>query len=190
MNHITIDFTTYKFKRFPKIKIYVDDDLIEEIQFDKEQQLINIPVALEDGNHLLEIEHFDKTSRDTQIKDGKIVADTKFTIRSVVIDKFDLPSSLMYLCEFTPNWKDLHRPIDFPDVLPQSFTIGPNGTWKLEFETPIENWLIKNKKANNEKLKNIITYESYEISPHSVIDYILTEKDHKLIKEIKELLNE
>ena len=69
MNYIVIDFKNYRFKRFPKIKIYVDDDLIEEVHFGQEEQTVSIPVALEDGKHILEIEHFDKTSRDTQIKD-------------------------------------------------------------------------------------------------------------------------
>lgn len=191
MNHITIVFKNYKFRRFPKIKIYVDDDLIEEVHFDKEEQSMHIPVALDNGKHILEIEHFGKTSRDTQVKDGKIVADTKFTIKSVVVDNFEFSSSLLYLCEFRANWKDLHKPTEFPDVLRQSFTIGPNGTWRLPFETPIEDWLIQRRIKENEKIKNnIVTYDSYEISTHSTTDYILTEKDHQTIKEIKELLNE
>ena len=191
MNYIVIDFKNYRFKRFPKIKIYVDDDLIEEVHFGQEEQTVSIPVALEDGKHILEIEHFDKTSRDTQIKDGNIIADTKFTITSVSIDDFDLPFSLLYRCEFRADWKDLHKPENFPEVLYQSFTIGPNGRWHLPFETPVDDWLIKRRMEDNEKIKNnIVTYESYEVSPYSTIDYILTEKDHQLIKEIKELLNE
>lgn len=190
MNHIKIDFINYKFRRFPKIKIFVDGDLIEEMHFDKEKQSVDIPVALDNGKHILEIEHFDKTSRDTQIKNSEIIADTKFTIKSITIDDFDLPSSLLYCCEFRPTWKNLHKPKDFPDVLHQSFTIGPNGVWKFNFETPTEDWLIKNRRKNNEEIKNIITYESYEVSPHSTMDYILTDRDRELINEIKELLNE
>ena len=191
MNHITIDFKNYKFKRFPKVNIYVDDDLIEEVHFDKDEQSVHIPVALEDGKHILEIEHFGKTSRDTQVKDGKIVADTKFTIKSIVVDDFNFFSSLLYQCEFRANWKDLDKPKDFPDVLTQSFTIGPNGTWRLPFETPIDDWLIQRRIEENKNIKNnIITYDSYNISPHSTSDYILKKKDHQTIKEIKELLNE
>lgn len=153
MNNIEINFKNYKFKRFPKVKIYVDRELIEEVQFDKEEQTVRVLVALEDGKHTLEIEHFDKTSRDTQIKDGNIVADTKFTINSIVIDDFDFSSSLLYQCEFRANWKDLDKPKDFPDVLSQSLTIGPNGIWRLPFETPIDDWLIQCKIEENERMK-------------------------------------
>ena len=190
MNYIKINFLNYKFKKFPKIKIFLDGDLLEEVNFDKDSQLITIPTELDNGNHTLEIEHFDKTSKDTQIINGKISADTKFTIKSITIDNFEIPTSLLYLSEFKPNWKNLVKPKNFPDVLRQSFTIGPNGTWKFKFETPIEDWLIKDRKEKNEKIKNIKTYESYEVSTESVIDYILTEKDIKLVKEIKQLLNE
>lgn len=190
MNHIEINFINFNFKKFPKVKIYIDGDLLEEVHFHKHNQQVRIPTELNYGKHTLEIEHFDKTSKDTQIINGKISADTKFTIKSINIDDFDIPTSLLYLSEFKPNWKNLVKPKNFPDVLRQSFTIGPNGTWKFKFETPIEDWLIKDRKEKNEKIKNIKTYESYEVSTESVIDHILTEKDIKLIKEIKQLLHE
>lgn len=190
MNQITINFQNFKFKRFPKIRIHVDNDLIEEIQFNKPIQSVCIPMELEDGRHKLEIEHFDKTSKDTEVQNGNIVSDTKFTITSISIDKFDLPISLLYTCEFIPDWKNLSRPKNFPKILKQSFTVGPNGIWSMFFQTPVENWLINEWKTEQEKIKNMVTYQSYEVSPHSMINYKLTEKDNKVIKEIKAMLND
>lgn len=194
MNYITINFKNYKVKRFPKIKIHIDGDQVEEVHFEKEQQDVKIPIALMDGKHTLEIEHFDKTSRDTLVRDNEIIADTKFTITSIEIDTYKIPITMLYSCIFKPDWINLHKPKNFPEVLKQSFTVGPNGIWSLNFETPVDDWIINWRRNSIKKIreqsKNIVSYESYEISPHSDVSYFLQDKDIKLIKEIKELLNE
>lgn len=190
MTPIKICFQTHKVRNFPKVKIFVDDDLIEEVLFQKEEQLIELPLDLEQGKHKLEVEHFGKTSKDTIFKNNKIIKDMQFTIKSIEIGGLDLPTTVMYTSRFVPNWKDLDKPKGFPNELKQVFTIGPNGVWSIDFETPIEEWLIKKRKIENENIKNVVTYDSYEISPHSVVDYVLTDQDRKTIKEIKDLINE
>lgn len=186
---ITIDFINYKFKRYPKIKIFIDGDLYEEVAFTKEKEQVKFPVSLVSGKHLLEIEHFDKTNRDTLFKNDKILQDTKFTIGNLNICSFDIPYTFVLKSVLKPDWTHLTMPEKFPTVLKQSMTVGPNGVWSLGFETPVDDWLInERKKATLHKLEKTVTYDSYEPSEDSIIDYQLTDFDRQLMKEIKELI--
>ena len=186
---IKISFINHKFRRYPKVKIFVDGDLLEEKSFTKSEETISIPVDLLDGNHILEIEHFDKTNKDTEFKDDKILRDTKFTIKNVSICSYDIPYTFFLNCSFKPDWHNLTKPNNFPNELKQSLTVGPNGVWTLNFTTPVDDWLInERKKQTLHSLEKMVTYDSYEPSEHSVIDYQLTDKDKQLIKDIKELI--
>ncbi len=143
MNTITITFKNRKYKRFPRVRIYIDGTLVDTVHFKKESESVSIPVELDEGKHVLEIEHFDKTSRDINFVNGTLVADTKFTIESITIDDFKFFDYLLTLCEFRANWTGTQKPTDFPDVIRQSRTVGPNGKWSLAFETPLGDWLIQ-----------------------------------------------
>ena len=90
---IEISFNNQKFLRYPKVKIFIDGDLLEEKTFEKQKETVTIPVDMIDGDHLLEIEHFDKTNRDTEYKNGEILRDTKFTIEKINICSYDIPYS-------------------------------------------------------------------------------------------------
>jgi len=186
---ITLDFINYKFKRYPKIKIFVDGDLLEESNFKNHNEQVKIPVSLIDGKHLLEIEHFDKSNKDTEFKNNKIINDTKFTITNINVCSYDIPYTFFLKCVFKPDWTNLTKPKNFPKTIRQSQTVGPNGVWSLEFETPVDDWLInERKKETLHKLEKLVTYDSYEPSEFSVIDYQLKDKDKQLIKEIKSLI--
>jgi hypothetical protein len=138
-----VTFKNRKFIRFPKVKIYIDHTLVDTVHFKKETESISIPIELEEGKHVLEIEHFGKTSQDTNFANGTLVADTEFTIESITIDDFKFFYYLLCLCEFRADWKGMEKPQGFPDLIRQSRTVGPNGKWRLAFETPIDNWLIQ-----------------------------------------------
>ena len=186
---IEISFNNQKFLRYPKVKIFIDGDLLEEKTFEKQKETVTIPVDMIDGDHLLEIEHFDKTNRDTEFKNGEILRDTKFTIEKINICSYDIPYGFFLNCVFKPDWSHLTQPKNFPKQIKQSQIVGPNGTWSLNFTTPIDDWLInERKKQTLHQLEEMVTYDSYEPSEHSVIDYQLTEKDRQLMKDIKELL--
>ena len=185
---LELHFRCHKYKRYPKFKIHVDGDQLEEVQFNDAREVVKVPLSIMDGEHLLEIEHFDKTSDDTKFVNGKIEIDTKFEITKVSINGFDIPYTPLLACSFKPDWKDLHRPANFPDVLKQSLIVGTNGIWSLDFATPIEDWIINQRRKLNRQ-NSVTTYESYEIDPWSVIDYQLTKEDKQLIKEIKNLIS-
>ena len=166
---LNINFECSKYIKWPKIKIFVDGDLLEEVAFTKKNENVQIPLSLLEGEHLLEIEHFDKTNKDTEIIDGKIGQDTRFEITNLNIYDYDIPYTPLLNCEFKPDWSTLTRPDGFPDVLPRSRVIGPAGVWSFTFGTPIEDWIINQRRKLNE-LSSVVTYESYEVDPYSVVD--------------------
>tara|TARA_R110002073_G_scaffold241213_1_gene403069 strand:+ start:1791 stop:2306 length:516 start_codon:yes stop_codon:yes gene_type:complete len=171
--------------------VFVDQDQMEEVELSNDSQIVSFPIALEDGEHLLEIEHYGKTSDDTiATEDGIIIDDTYFVIESITIDQFDLPILILWTCTLVPDWTGLKKPEGFPSELAQVLEVGTNGVWKMPFYTPVSDWLIQRRKQRNKRLKDIPVYESYEISTHSMSDYILTDDDHKVISEIRNLLDE
>ena len=109
---------------------------------------------------------------------------------SITIDQFDLPILILWTCTLVPDWTGLKKPEGFPNELAQVLEVGTNGVWKMPFYTPVSDWLIQRRKQRNKRLKDTPVYESYEISTHSMSDYILTDDDHKVISEIRNLLDE
>ena len=72
---LEITFELTKFQKFPSCRIFVDEDLLEEIHFSDFNHNVKIPLGQSAGLHDLRIEHFNKTSEDTHFQDGKIVSD-------------------------------------------------------------------------------------------------------------------
>ena len=191
---LEIIFKNTKVNRFPKIKIYIDEDLLEEIHFEHAVEYINIPIAQDNGPHQLRIENFGKTSNDTDFAEGKIIQDTTFTIEKLKIDGFEIPDDMLLKCVFYPNWSNLDKPSNFPDLLPQCRTIGPNGEWTFDFELPVEDWLITNLHMKHKKIKSSYAVETsqmdYELSPHSLLFHKLKDEDTEQIKRIKKLIHD
>ena len=189
ISKIQIDFQAWKYRDWPTIRIHVDGDLLEEKTLDSNNVRVTIPLDMMEGEHLLEIEHFGKSSKNTLVdKNGKILQDTKFIIDKITINDYDLPFSLIRSCRFEADWSKFHRPKGMPDVFKQSCVIGPNGFWHLPFVTPVDQWIIDSRRSQRIESKSTITYESYEPSAHSTVDYILTDEDKKTIQEIKALI--
>lgn len=188
---LSIKFAANKVKRYPKLKIFVDSDLMEDVQLLNDSETVTFPIALEDGEHFLEIEHYGKTSEDTiATEDGMIIEDTYFRIEAITIDDYDLPILVLWTCVLTPDWTGLEKPHGFPNELAQVLEVGTNGIWKMPFYTPVTDWLIQRRKASSDKLKDTTVFESYEPSTHSTLDYKLTEEDEAVIAEIKSMINE
>ena len=190
---LEIQLKNTKAINYPKIKVFIDDDLMEEIQLNTSQQAIMIPLAQAEGEHTLTIEHFGKTNIDTVVQDDKIIKDTTFTVEKIVIDGITLDKDILLDCNFVPNWHNMEKPNGFPDKLPQVRTVGPNGEWSLPFVLPVEDWLIKRIQEDEEQkiTKSDNTEQmQYEISPHSTLYHRLDQTDHKQIERIKKLIND
>lgn len=191
---LEIDFTNTKVHNFPSIQIYLDEDLLEEIQFVEYKTKVKIPLTETKGSHMLKIKNFGKTSNDTLVEENNIIQDTTMTIDKIIIDGFVLSDSILLECEFIPDWKDLTRPNNFPKVLKQARTIGPNGIWQLPLKLPVEDWFIERIHNSQNMMAQTYAIENsqmeYELSPHSTLYHKLNPEDIEQIARIKKLIND
>jgi len=186
-------FTNTKVNQYPKIKIFVDEDLMEELQLSESQQLVKIPIAQSNGRHELRVEHFGKTNADTEFVGGKIINDTTFHVTDLTIDGFKISDEMLLDCQFIPDWNNLDKPGGFPDVLPQVRTVGPNGNWIFSFTLPVEDWLMQRIHSSANRTTESYAVKTgqmeYELSPHSTMYHKLDDSDYKQIARIKKLIN-
>lgn len=133
------------FREAPKVKIYLNDELIEETSVeergDQEQaKEINFSRSLPEGPSKISIVYYNKQNIDTKISEaGEILQDHLLIIKDIEIDEI----SLGYLCfkesKFIPNRKK--RP-DLPESMKLT-TIGYNGTYELTFQVPTYIWFLE-----------------------------------------------
>ena len=127
----------------PLVKIIVDDYLTladgpaqDEYLFD-----INIP----DETHELKIIHYGKTpDNHTHDANGNIIIDRHVEIKSISMDYIPLEREL-WEGKFFPVY--MHKAEDEPYFICPNLYLGHNGTWQLEFATPVAKWLIAKRKA-------------------------------------------
>ena len=135
----------------PLVKIIVDDYLTladgpaqDEYLFD-----INIP----DETHELKIIHYGKTpDNHTHDANGNIIIDRHVEIKSISMDYIPLEREL-WEGKFFPVY--MHKAEDEPYFICPNLYLGHNGTWQLEFATPVAKWLIAKRKAGPKLDKTI-----------------------------------
>lgn len=155
MNILKLNFLLSECRGWPKVKIYLDDDLYEDKEFQYNNETVTIPLDLVDGDHVLIIETYGKTFENTlQDSQGNIIQDQTITLNSIIVDDIVLPEFF----SFTGIYK-------FDDQEhTQAFTWGKNGKWIWPFETPIITWLL------NEKIKNRERYIKPEMPFHERLE--------------------
>lgn len=135
----------------------------------------------------LTLKHLDKKFGEDGIwdtlPDGS--ADRYVEITDIKLDDVSIGEKLLSALVFCTEWSDVQRLHQDPGFIEQysefcsNGRMSFNGSIKLEFETPIYNWLIP-KKFKVEKTETAY-FSNYSLRWHY-------EKDLELIKEIKELM--
>jgi hypothetical protein len=132
MNFLTLHFSATFCHSWPKIRILIDHNVIEELYFDGPVATATVPVDLCNGDHTLLVERYDKTQNNVVFVDGKILQDQAVTLESMYVDNVKLSDLFLYHGKFCYD----------NNVLPGVLTWGPNGQWLWEFQTPLLPWLI------------------------------------------------
>ena len=122
---------------WPKIRILIDNDIIQEYEFDQATATVKIPMDLLDGDHVLQIERYGKTDGNVVFVNGEILQDQMVTLIDMYVDDVKLPEMFKYDSKFCYNNSEL------PSVL----VWGPNGVWTWKFTTPLLENLIDRKNA-------------------------------------------
>ena len=112
--------------------------------------LIDFDHELKEGEkYNLQIVRSNKDSRQTVVENGEITKDQLLHIKAIEIDEIDI-GSLVYEGNYTPEypepWATQQREAgnDLPKSFKNSTTLGHNGTWSLQFESPFYMWLLEN----------------------------------------------
>ena len=136
-NRLTLQLQASECNGWPKIRILIDNDILQEYEFDQETATIDVPLDLIDGDHVLEIERYDKTDNNIVFVDGQILKDQSVTLVDMFFDGVKLPDLFKY------DGKFCYNNLELPSVL----VWGPNGVWTWKFTTPLLENLIDRKNA-------------------------------------------
>jgi hypothetical protein len=159
MNTLSLIFTASFCNGWPKIKVYLDEDLYQDYEFIKYAEIVDIPLDLLDGNHVLKIELYNKTNQNTKIEDGVITQDQLVTLENIKVDGVTIPKELLYKGRYV-----------FNDVEPQQgLTWGINGYWSWNFQTPIIDWIIIQKNLNEDTQFDSLISQNYSEEKHQAI---------------------
>ena len=135
---LDIELTVERQLGNPMIKIIIDDYLT--LANGPAEDCYSFDVNIPDEGHNLKIIHYGKTVDDHVLdKSGTIVIDKHVEIKSIVMDNIQLEQEL-WTGKFFPVY--LHKNDDEPYFICPNLYLGHNGTWMLEFVSPVANWLI------------------------------------------------
>ena len=140
-------------KNPPIAEIYVNQDSKYKnyIKGTKENpDVISFEYALEEGQeYSLMIDRYNKSERETNVVDGKILNDQLLHIKRIEIDQIDIGALVyegVYKPIYPPRWAQQQKqagndlPISFKNVT----CMGHNGTWTFTFGSPFYMWLLEN----------------------------------------------
>lgn len=103
--------------------------------------------SLTEGKHSLNIELLDKSGKHiTKDSDGNLDQDFQLNIESIAIDDIDLAMLIWTLSKYYPKYPDNYEDLEqkAKTVVTDCVTLGWNGVWSLEFDSPFYLWLLEN----------------------------------------------
>jgi len=140
MDYIKLELSATECNGWPKCNFYIDSDLIEDYEFSSSAAEITLPLELLDGDHVLTVELYGKTTKNTKVENNKIIQDQLVTLENIIVNNIKLPDFCKYLGVY--SYSD--------QIIPQGLTWGVNGQWNWEFKMPIIAWILDRKIADQE----------------------------------------
>lgn len=144
---------------WPTVKISVDGKQYFDGEIDCHSQIktddykfIEFEHELAEGPHQLVIEHYGKDERYHHIWDNtakKVIESRCPHIKSIEIDEIDI-GPLLYSGIYTPDYpkkwyvEQTQQTGKIPDQEVRMWSLGWNGQWRLEFQSPFYMWLLEN----------------------------------------------
>jgi hypothetical protein len=146
MTVLTLCFLATHCNGWPKIRISIDNDIIEEVEFDREQVEVHVPMDLISGPHTLCVERYGKQAHNIEFVDNQILQDQTVTLVAMQVGDVHLSNMFLYRSEFCFD----------NQVIPGGLIWGPNGVWHWKFESPLMTWLIDQKNQDTESPDMVI----------------------------------
>jgi len=128
--------------RRPQFSIWLDDHAVIQSEIiSTAQQPIAFERTLDEGEHTLKIRLENKTSADTNIRNGEIIDDMLLNIDDITIDDISL-GNLLWSAEYILDKKQTYKGQEI-DHLDGCVNLGWNGTYTLKFTSPFYIWLLE-----------------------------------------------
>ena len=135
----------------PSILIKLDNKIIKNITnfVDKQRTTVPFDAELDDGEHQLIIERQNKTTKDTLLKNSKIIKDSTINILDIVIDEISIEPLLdhaNFFPKYAEPWLSQQKQIGKEPPVSYNYcrTLHHNGEWKLDFANPVHIWFFQN----------------------------------------------
>lgn len=142
----------------PQITILVDDQVLYSGDV---LSVISVMANVDSGKHDLKIVHSDK-----KINDYDETHDRHVVIKQIKFDGIDLDQiehcPLTHRGRFYPEYESsyikssIEQGIVLPEFLSPNHYLGHNGTWVLEFYSPVYDWIITEQKPSGINLEDTI----------------------------------
>lgn len=142
----------------PQVAIMIDSDLLYSGNV---QSTLNLDTELINGKHLLKIIHSDKKINDFDETHDRHIVIKKIMFSGVDLDQIEY-CKLTHKGKFYPEYNEsyiqtcLEQGITLPEYISPNHYLGHNGTWELEFESPVYDWIIKEQKPSGINLEDTI----------------------------------
>lgn len=135
MIQFTLVFAATECQGWPRIRIGVDGDVLVDHDFTSQTESVCVDIDLLPGQHCLEIERWGKQTTNVHHRDGVILQDQTVTLREIYLDDVKLPEWWTSSGSFYYNDQIIH----------QGMIWGPNGVYRLPFQTPFVTWILAEK---------------------------------------------
>jgi hypothetical protein len=138
---ITADVSTNAPESALGLEIWIDNELVNDINPVSGPAPISLTVSDNDGEHELKFVLKNKTQDHTKVDEaGNIVQDAVVEIKNIKFDEIELGHIFYERATYCHNFNGTG-----PDTEQQFFgTLGCNGTVSLKFSTPMYLWMLEN----------------------------------------------
>lgn len=133
---VALDLSSEYWKDVPLARVYIDNNLIFDAPV-KEPTVVKWSGILDEGNHRLIVELYNKDVHQTVVENGKIIKDQILNIDNISFDEINIGFLKHTLSKYYPN-------TNTENPLTMCVNLGWNGRWELEFTTPVYIWLLEN----------------------------------------------
>lgn len=169
---LTLKFRTTECNGWGKFRILIDDDLYEDYHCTQEDALVSIPLTYLEGEHILSIEIYGKTDKNTLVDEtGNIIQDQLIELIEMTVDNVQLPKMLLWHGTYTFN----------ETILKQALIWGCNGTWEWKFKIPFITWVLDKKveldEAVNPSSMSHIDMRNEIIRRYNMLEVLLNDID-------------
>lgn len=158
MNILTIVVKSTEFKGWPKIRIFLGQELLFDLQL--VQEVTSIDIRLNETANYIKVERYGKTDDQVEIVNGHIVRDQLLEVQDLLVDGIKIPDWFKYNQSY----------IEYDSVRHNNSTVlGPNGIWVLNFKTPFITFFLDSKIKHEAKYNQDYNFPwSYKLGPDSV----------------------